>query len=130
MEKAHKVALACAALIWPGVSSAQINLGNLNGARFVEQYRSEGQVVAEFIFEIRGTEGRWRSRSVGGPWTRMSCTMQGWTCDLCCGEPGTLGAEPGARTTVEVLADGRNAIWRFRPAGGRQGQDITLVRVR
>jgi len=130
MSKAHLYCLAIAAMGSSSGARAQIDLTRLNGARFVEEYRNAGQVLARFTFDIRGTQGRWSSWSVGQPTERMTCTMQGRTCDLCCGQPGTLSAEPGARTTIEVLADGRNAVWRFRPAGGRQGQDITLVRTR
>jgi hypothetical protein len=129
MDKAHIVALALSAFDWPSVAAAQTDLTQLNGARFVEEYRNGGQVLARFTFEIRGTQGRWSEWSVGQPTHRMTCTMQGRTCDLCCGQPGTLGSRPGSTHRVEVLADGRNAIWRFRASNG-VSQDITLVRSR
>lgn len=108
--------------------NAQTPAPNLEGAffRYTYQVPADETIFYHYDFVVERGRGRYipyednASRDTMRRMARpMTCRMDGLTCELCCGERGTVGAQPGARHTLTIAPDGRSATYLFVDAQGQ-----------
>lgn len=92
---------------------------SFDGARFVNRmYDGGGTLLTEYIIEVHGNQISAIDRAIAGSADAgstftMACVLNGLSCNLCCGVPGTLGGDPSSRHSLAIAADGRTATYKF-----------------
>lgn len=92
---------------------------SLDGARFVRDFTTSGIMTSRYLLEIHGNTVTYVHFRMTPPYgdSRMQCTLDGLSCNLCCGVPGTSGADPNNTHSLTIAADGRSATYKFIVGG-------------